>query len=443
MPPDMGPVVLRTLEELRSVFLGAASRHDAVQSRWVIAEADYTGFLTGPDDDDWSVNKRIASRTFTLRDPTPYPVSEEQRQQIQNERPDAIFVTFADGSHLCHVPTPIYSQFHFAGQHSARNAFTMYSPDSGFCLLQLLQIRQLSLKLPELVPYESIGYARARSGSTNLPTNLLERWLAFLHVLGWQNLDLSPLRAERVIWHENSRILGDPTKLQSTFADPMFATLKERIPLPPRYFASTINTDLNLASVYAIDSLLSGMIDVPTVDVQSLSDELGSIEPGKKDASRFHSLVKTLLTVIFEPDLHSGVCEERLHEGRGRIDIVFSNAAERGYFADLPFRHNIICPVVFFECKNYADDIAGPEFAQLTSRFSDRRSKVGFIVCRAIDNEELLKKRCRDCFHDRQEHVVVLTDSDLLTLLKLKSQNDNSAISRHLYAKFRPVFMDA
>lgn len=98
---------------------------------------------------------------------------------------------------------------------------------------------------------------------------------------------------------------------------------------------------------------------------------------------------------------------------------------------------------MFFECKNYADDIAGPEFAQLTSRFSDRRSKVGFIVCRSIDNEELLKKRCRDCFHDRQEHVVVLTDSDLLTLLKLKSQNDNGAISRHLHAKFRPVFMDA
>ena len=185
-------------------------------------------------------------------------------------------------------------------------------------------------KLPELVPYESIGYARARSGSTNLPTNLTERWLGFLHVLGWQNLDFCPLRAERAIWHENTSILGDPAELQKTLATSLFATLKEKIPLPPRYFASTINTDLNLASVYAIDSLLSGMIDAPTIDVQSITDELASIEPGRIDASRFHSLVKNLLTVIFEPDLHSGVCEERLHEGRGRIDIVFADAAERG-----------------------------------------------------------------------------------------------------------------
>jgi hypothetical protein len=443
MPTDTGSAILKTLEEIRSVFLGAASRHDAVQNRWVIAEADYDRFLTGPNDDDWSQHKTIAFRSFTLQEPTPYCVSQEQMQEIQNERPDARFTTFADRSQFFYVPTPVHSQFYFTGDHSARNAFMLYSPDAGFCLLQWLQIRQLSLKFPELVPYESIGYAQARSGSTNLPTNLLERWLGFLHILGWQNLDLSPIRAERAIWHENSQILGDPAKLQKTFANPMFASMKERIPFPPRYFASTITTDLNLASVYAIDCLLSGMIETPTVDVQGFAEELASIEPGRKDASRFHTIVKTLLTIIFEPDLHSGVSEERLHDGRGRIDIVFSNAAERGYFADLPFRHNIICPVVFFECKNYTDDIAGAEFAQLTSRFSDRRSKVGFIVCRAIDNEELVKKRCRDCFHDRQEHVVVLTDLDLLELLKLKSQNDSSAISRYLHARFRPVFMDA
>lgn len=113
--------------------------------------------------------------------------------------------------------------------------------------------------------------------------------------------------------------------------------------------------------------------------------------------------------------------------------------AESGYE---PFRHSIMCPVVFFECKNYSNDVSSTEFAQLASRFSEKRSKVGFIVCRKIDDLVAIQERCRDHFQDKHEHILVLQDSDLLELLKMRSTGDIAAMSRYLHAKFRPIFLD-
>ena len=63
-------------------------------------------------------------------------------------------------------------------------------------------------------------------------------------------------------------------------------------------------------------------------------------------------------------------------------------------------------------------------------------------MCRSVENKELIQKRCRDCFQDRQEHVLVLEDADLLTMLEMKSKNEIDAISHYLRAKFHPVFMN-
>lgn len=443
MLPDSAPVLRSTLEALRAVFLGVASRHDGMHCRWVIAEQGYNEHLGGPNDADWRHDKLIQVSPFTLRSPAPCRVTPEQREQILEQRPDARFGTFEGGNELLYLPPGINSDFLMRGSMGARDQFAAPARDAGFCLLRLLQMRKLSIKLPELIPYEAIARVQSRSASTNLPSDLNHRWLAFLHILGWQNLPFCPLRANRSIWHQNTSILGDPEELHKALESPVLQKMREHVSLPARYFASTMQTDVNLASVYAIDAILSGMIDLPTIDVEQLAKSMAALQPGGDDASAFHSLVQHLLTVIFEPDLHSPVSEEKIHEGRGRIDLVFTNAAERGYFADLPFRHDIKCPVVFFECKNYSTDIKGPEFAQLTSRFSEKRSNVGFIVCRAIEDKVSVEKRCRDRYQDKHEHILVLEDADLVEMLKLKSEGTPDAISRYLHAKFRPIFMDA
>jgi len=95
-------IVRTTLEVLRSVFLGAASRHDAVRNRWVIAEGGYERFLEGPDIPEPG-NKVIASRSFDLRDSVLVPVTHEQKEQILQDRPDARIGSFPDDSRIFYI----------------------------------------------------------------------------------------------------------------------------------------------------------------------------------------------------------------------------------------------------------------------------------------------------------------------------------------------------
>ncbi|MCI0376220.1 MAG: hypothetical protein L0215_01305 [Gemmataceae bacterium] len=442
MADDTLQFVRRTLETLRETFHGISSRHDRSFCQWVIAEESHKDRLSGQNDREWSKDRRIAGRAFRIREPDLRFVSAEEHQQIIDQRPDAVFSTNSADEPVYYHQPGISSNLNFRGDIASFREFQSVAHDAGFCLVHSLQLHPVALKLPELVPFESIATSKSTASSTNLPENLSERWVAFLHVLGWQNLAFSPLRAERKVWHENTMLLGDAEELHKLMDWIPFARLREHIPLPLRFFASTLLSDLNLSSVYAIDALLAGLFDRPTIDVQRFRQSLAALPPGKEHAKAFHQLALEILVAIFEPDLHSPVPEETIHERRGRIDIVFTNAAERGYFSDLAFLHHIKCPVVFFECKNYSSDVGPSEFAQLISRFSERRSNVGFIVCRKIENKQLAQKRCRDRFQDKQEHILVLDDSDLVELLQLKAEGDAQAVSRSLHCKFRPIFMD-
>lgn len=441
MYPSAHP--LRTaLEAIRASFQGVVSRHDAAFCRWNIADDANQDKLGGQKDRKWSEESIIGATHLTLRHPQLRPVSSEEREQIAKQRPNATFIEADNGAGILLLEPGVSSTIHLRGDSASYAAFESLAQDAAFCLIGQLRQYPLTLKLPELVPLEAISGTRASSVSTDMPRNLMERWIAFLHILGWQNLPLSPLRAERKIWHDNASISGDPEKLHEYVGIRLFGNLLDKISLPPGFFASTLLSDINLASCFAIDTLLTGGLEPAAIDVERFRQSLAELQPGRGHASQFHALALDFLRVIFDPDLHSPVSEEKLHEGRSRIDIVFNNAAERGYFADLPFRHQIKCPVVFFECKNYSSDVGPQEFAQLITRFSDKRSKVGFIVCRQIDDQEQVRKRCRDCFQDRQEHILVLEDSDLIALLELKAKHDEAGISGYLHRKFRPVFMD-
>jgi hypothetical protein len=431
------------LELLRPIFAGIAARHDRVASRLTVAEQDFNQFLIGPSDNGWAQNKIIGFHGLTIREPQLFPVTEDDVKRITAARPDAKFAQFKDRKEQFYVQTAVNSQLLFTGDIPGFAQLKAAGHDAGFFALRLLQETPVELNLPELVPLAAVGAAHSVSGSTLLPSNLFERWILFVHILGWQSFRRIPFRAERVLWHENFQFSGDPERIPKELEMSPFAEqLRDKIPLPPRYFASTLIQDPSLASVYAIDTLLAGRINAPLIEAESFRKRLAAVSPGRPQAAEYHKLVSEIVTLVFEPDLRNPVLEDKIHEGRGRIDIVFDNAAGQGYFSDIQFRHGIKCPVVFFECKNYSNDISGPEFAQLALRLSEKRSKVGFIVCRTVDDNETVLKKCKDQFNDYSNHIVVLTDDDLLELLEAKAKNDNDSVARCLHAKWRPIFMN-
>ena len=75
---------------------------------------------------------------------------------------------------------------------------------------------------------------------------------------------------------------------------------------------------------------------------------------------------------------------------------------------------------IFFECKNYTEDPKNPEVDQLSGRLGVNTSKIGFLVCRTIDDQDDFMKRTKFALSNKSEYLIGLTDNDLINLLNLK-----------------------
>jgi len=177
------------------------------------------------------------------------------------------------------------------------------------------------------------------------------------------------------------------------------------------------------------------------VDVTRICTELDKIQRGRKDASKYHDRIIGMLTFIFSRNLRNPVKEAPISDGLKRIDISFTNRARSGFFYALNQIHNVHCPKIFFECKNYTDDVVNPEFDQIVGRFSDKRGHFGVIVCRVIVDKKKVIQHCRSIVNDKREYVVVLEDKDIKHLMFLKAENKLNAIDDYLEKKFEELIM--
>ena len=180
-------------------------------------------------------------------------------------------------------------------------------------------------------------------------------------------------------------------------------------------------------------------IDVSEI-CKFLIQTLESIPPGAASASKFHNLIIGILELLLYPNLSTPKKERETHEGRKRIDIVFNNSAESGFFFDLPNKNVLLpCPFVYVECKNYTGEVENPELDQLGGRFSNRRGKVGILACRTSDNNELFMKRCADTFEDDRGLVIPITDEDLKRALTDFPKRGVNALEQILQEKYEQI----
>lgn len=154
-------------------------------------------------------------------------------------------------------------------------------------------------------------------------------------------------------------------------------------------------------------------------DFQDLLDRMLAIRPGAGGANLYHRAVSDLLSALFYPFLGNVRVEEKLHDGRKRLDIVFDNFSGGGFFYWVT---HYKAPTIVVECKNYTRDLKNPELDQISGRFSPHRGRVGLIVCRGFEDKELFLRRCRDTAQDDRGFVIALDDDDLSSLVQ--SAND-------------------
>lgn len=222
-------------------------------------------------------------------------------------------------------------------------------------------------------------------------------------------------------------------------------SLKAENPFSKEFLRTFTETNSNVLERFKntlkITPLNNQQIESINIDQikQSLILNLQNTNPGGENATNYHKIVTGILEVIFYPILINPIKEREIHEGRKRIDISFDNASTTGIFYRLSASFNIPCPYIFIECKNYSNDISNPELDQISGRFSVNRGKVGFIVCRTVDNMHLFISRCRDTFKDGRGLIIPLVDEDLVSLLENHSEADNTFMEQFLSNRIREI----
>lgn len=150
-------------------------------------------------------------------------------------------------------------------------------------------------------------------------------------------------------------------------------------------------------------------------DWDALLNDVRKIAPGKTTATEYENAIEALLSALFYPALCYPQVQHKIHDGRKRIDITYTNMASGGFFSWLGKHYS--APHIFVECKNYGDDLGNPELDQISSRFSPSRGQVGILVCRKFADKDLFLQRCQDTAKDQRGFVIALDDSDLEQLI--------------------------
>ncbi len=170
-----------------------------------------------------------------------------------------------------------------------------------------------------------------------------------------------------------------------------------------------------------------------------LINRLKKMPMGPDYATAYHRTIVGILELLFYPYLCNLVIEQEIHEGRKRIDIVFDNCAESGFFFRLCNTHSIPSCFIMVECKNYTRDVANPEIDQIGGRFSPNRGQMGIIACRSVDNMQTLINRCSDTYKDFRGLIIPLVDEDFYKLLQYKAVENEQAIDAFLQGRFHAI----
>jgi len=234
--------------------------------------------------------------------------------------------------------------------------------------------------------------------------------------------------------------------------EPTKKSLKNKYPLTKGYLYEfskmhpDVFTRYKVSKSYGLKELSNEAIiqiseKQESFNIDELISKLDSIQPGTKHANEFHDHIKGILTVIFYPYLINPEKERDIHDGRKRLDIIFTNAAREGFFLDLPQNKRIPSAYIMIECKNYSSDPANPELDQLAGRFSVNRGQFGLLICRKINNKDLFYSRCKDTAQDRRGYILAFDDEDIKQLLLFRKNNDVRQINSFLDEKFKKIVM--
>ncbi|AIQ50657.1 DNA cytosine methyltransferase [Paenibacillus sp. FSL R7-0331] len=173
-------------------------------------------------------------------------------------------------------------------------------------------------------------------------------------------------------------------------------------------------------------------------DYQDLKDLIGKpndllyqlkeLQAGLESSEAYKKLIFRCFNYIFSESLKRGRMEFGMNSRRKRIDIIFDNHANSGFFYFIRESYKVFCPRIIIECKNGGSDPANPDVDQLMGRFGKDISKFGFLTFRRIGNRKKFMDRCKDVLAQSGNYILFLVDDDIEKLINLKMNSDEEGI---------------
>ena len=244
--------------------------------------------------------------------------------------------------------------------------------------------------------------------------------------------------------------IGDRFELASLFSEkvlPASVDLVTRIErntdaLPPGISAEYLATFL-LAEVGRGEQAVPAPADPSTLgsaarpltaaDAEELDAILTGSTASREHADRYQNHARRLLSGLFAGRLLDGQKEVEQF-GIGRVDLVFRNAAQTGFFDEVARRTPTRGLYVPVECKNELGDPKPGAFQQLAARLEPAFGTLGLLTCRrVVDRDKALERSAR--FVREDKWMIVLTDADFRQMLNAHLSGDTEGVEAPLYAQ--------
>lgn len=172
-----------------------------------------------------------------------------------------------------------------------------------------------------------------------------------------------------------------------------------------------------------------------------LFHSLSHITAGGEDAYSYEHIMLLMIRYVFQSCFKTPILESQyiLDEGRKKIDIK-ANWRTSSSLKEIVISDNSLkSSFVPIECKNYTIPLKNPEYAQLIDRCSKRSRHFGIILCRKTEDRIDVLRHCANRWQEHDYLIIVLTDSDLESLLAFRDREDHDAIATYIGKKIEEV----
>jgi hypothetical protein len=153
-----------------------------------------------------------------------------------------------------------------------------------------------------------------------------------------------------------------------------------------------------------------------------------TIPPGHRYFRDYENQVRVIINFLFLDDLSEAKAQVRTEPGNGGVeirDLICQNRADSGFWKDLKDKYS--CTEILFDPKN-TEELTRDDLKDVYSYLKPVIGLWGFIVCRKMPPPNILAYN-RTLFnnHKQERGVLILTDDDLVRMVKLKLHGKNPA----------------